>query len=157
VEHFLIIYSFIVGLIIWYVSHIFDDICDIVLYKRDKSIFLSINKDKFPKTHKYFNLEPEWWKRKYIDGDPSKGRKKFLFIVIPPMFQDAWHGGKWCRKVCHCFMCLSFAFPALTKLFDFTQILYFFGGFCMIFGLISYIAHGKWYGNWLLLPLYRKK
>jgi hypothetical protein len=31
------------------------------------------------------------WTRKYVDGDPAKGRKKILGIPIPSMFFDGWH------------------------------------------------------------------
>ena len=34
---------------------------------------------------------PESWRNKYVDGDPAKGRKKFLGITIPVIFTDGWH------------------------------------------------------------------
>lgn len=35
------------------------------------------------------------WTRKYIDGDPNKGRKKFFWIFAIPVFVfDLWHLAK---------------------------------------------------------------
>lgn len=31
------------------------------------------------------------WKNKYIDGDPTKGRKKNWVFNVPVQFTDAWH------------------------------------------------------------------
>ena len=31
------------------------------------------------------------WTRKYIDGDPAKGRKKIWIIPIPAWYFDGWH------------------------------------------------------------------
>lgn len=44
------------------------------------------------------------WANKYIDGDPDKGRKKFLGLNLHPAFTDGWH---LCKSLMIIFLCLA--------------------------------------------------
>ena len=69
----------LIGLLWWCLYCIFKWCQDTIIHHYEDSIF---------NTWDYFRHD---WKRKYYDGDPAKGRKKFLGLAIPPVFMDGWH------------------------------------------------------------------
>ena len=69
----------LIGILWWAIYCIFKWCQDTIIHHYEDSIF---------NTWEYFRHD---WRRKYYDGDPAKGRKKFLGLVIPPVFFDGWH------------------------------------------------------------------
>lgn len=59
-----------------------NDVEDTLVHHYDTSVFAENGHDSF--------WYPDWT-RKYVDGDPDKGRKKWLGLEIPALFFDGWH------------------------------------------------------------------
>jgi len=54
------------------------------------------------------------WTRKYVEGDPAKGRKKFWVFDIPALMFDGWHLTKAVRQY---FMINAYAFILIAMAF----------------------------------------
>ena len=77
------------------------------------------------------------WKNKYINGDPFQGRRRFLGIIIPVQFTDAWH----------LFKSLMVIVLALSVVF-YSTIIYIWSDFVM-FGIIWNLAFNLFYNHLL--------
>ena len=141
-----ILFYWSIAVIIWYISHIFDDIGDEVLFRTHESIFTRIFQPH-QKGYYYFVLEQDWWSRKYVNHNPLLGRKKWHGITIPAAFFDAWHGAKILRKFCHYNMSYVFIYPMLSLMTEYVVACYFAG--LLFFMLISYISHKNWFDGLL--------
>ena len=120
--------------------------CSDTLVHHEQNVFTRINKSVHPHLYKYFNLDENWWKRKYINEDPAQGRKKFLFLNIPAAFFDAWHGFDTLRNLCvyHAIYCTFLINPIFSYPF---YISYPTGLF--LFSTITTICHKFWYEKYL--------
>lgn len=116
--------------------------CQDTLVHHEQNLFTRVHH----KLYKYFNLDKDWWKRKYINEDPAMGRKKFLGITIPAYFFDAWHGFDTLRNLC-AFNAIYFALSnniPLSPLISYPTSL-------VVFTLISGACHKFWYEKYLKL------
>lgn len=77
------------------------------------------------------------WKNKYINNDPVQGRRKFLGIIIPVQFTDAWHF----------FKSLMIILFALSVVF-YSQIIYIWTDF-VLFGIIWNLTFNLFYNHLL--------
>lgn len=77
-----------------------NSIMDKPLHHWDKSIFSNITKNKD------WWYSPDSWKNKYVDGDPEKGRVKWLGGIMnkPVQLTDSWHFFKMLMII---FICLA--------------------------------------------------
>ena len=137
--------SIIISLFFWFIAILCSDVTDTVLFKRKTNIFLKwFPKEHNPSIYKYFCLDKDWWKRRYVDEDPTQGRKKFLGIIVPSLFFDAWHGFKWLRQLFY-FQAIYWPFaPILGSLgvsFLHAWILNILIG--IVFGLLTFFIHKK--------------
>lgn len=65
------------------VAGIANALMDSIAFHFHESMFRACNREFW---------DPEIsWRNKYIDGDVSKGRRKWWIIPIPVAFTDAWH------------------------------------------------------------------
>ena len=139
---FLFIILFIVAVVLWVVSIIFNDIEDGLQYYYKDSIFDWIPEDSW---WSWYMQDPDdTWKRKYEwDYDGTKlGRKKWFGIPIPSAFLDGWHGVKMIRQffqyltyfagVVGGYVLMTLTFPAWFLLFVVTLI---------VFAVTNYLTH----------------
>jgi hypothetical protein len=70
------------------IASICNALMDTITHHYSTSIFSKFNP-------KFWNGETSW-RNKYIDGDPSKGRKKWFYgeLNVPVQVTDAWHLSK---------------------------------------------------------------
>lgn len=74
---------------------------DVTSFHWNESIFLNI-KDRDIRN---FFCTPQSWRLKYVDGDPTKGRRKILGMFnLHPAFTDSWH---LCKSIMIVLMCLA--------------------------------------------------
>jgi hypothetical protein len=96
------------------------------------------------------------WDRKYIDGDPAKGRTKWFGIVVPAYLLDGWHGAKLLRQgfqylTVYCGTVVGFLlYPDVNF-----WIVFLSGLIC--FSILNHYSHNVWFFDGILLKRYWKK
>jgi len=153
---FLFIILFIVAVVLWVISIIFNDIEDELQYYYKESIFDWIPKDSW---WSWYLMDPDdTWKRKYVDGDSAKGRKKWLGFPISTFVYDGWHLAKMIRQG---FQYLTF-FVGLLGGYVLTTLtfpgwfLLFVIGF-IVFGVTNYLTHEVYVFKGLLMKAWWQK
>jgi len=135
-------------LLFWSVAIICSDVTDVVLFIKKNKFLEWFPEDHNPGIHKYFRLDEDWWKRKYVSNDPSKGRKKFLGMTTPPLFFDAWHGFKVLRQF---FYYNAAVYPFMFALIYLgTSMFFIFSVYILlgsVFGALSYLMHKTFYAD----------
>ena len=134
----------LISLLCWHFAIICSSCSDIVTHSPTDNIFTKIFKDG--PLHKYFCLDENWWRRKYIDGEIEKGRKKFYGIVIPALFFDAWHGFKVLRQYMY-YNSVFFSGMVFAVYYGTTivwiVVLYTFS--LVVFMVLTHLTHKLWY------------
>jgi len=127
-------------LVLWIISIVFNDVEDTLAYHYKDSVF-----DWLPKNDwlSWYLMDPkETWTRKYVNGDPSQGRKKIAGLVIPALFFDGWHGAKFIRQI---FQYLTI----FTGVHSGIEFNFWLG--IVLFGISNYMTHTHYvYGGMLL-------
>lgn len=127
-------------LLLWIISIFFNDVEDTLAHHYKDSIFDCIPKDDW---FSWYMQDPaETWIRKYVNNDPSQGRKKMFGMPIPAFMFDGWHGAKFTRQI---FQYLTI-YAAIYSGLEIPFLL----GFAL-FGISNYVSHSKlFYGGMLL-------
>ncbi len=109
----------------------FNAAMDVVSFHYSTSKFAKLN-------NQYFDPSVSW-KNKYIDGEPSKGRKKWFFGLInkPVAFTDFWHLMKSLMVI---FICAS------ISLFKTDGLVTSFVAFCVM-GIFWNLTFNLFYNN----------
>ena len=134
---FLFVIYFILAVVFWIISIIFNDIEDGLQYYYDDSIFDWIPKESW---WSWYMVDPDdSWQRKYNEDG---SRKTWFGIPIPSAFLDGWHGAKMIRQFFQYltyfmgllggYALVSMVFPEWFLLFFVTRI---------IFAVTNYLTH----------------
>lgn len=115
------------GFVCILISLIMSDVQDTVRFHYEKSIF-NAGPDSYWKCD---------WRRKYIDGDPAKGHRKFLFglLDIPAFWYDAWH----LAKIIEIWMQWNMLYYLAGLIINLSCIYYII--YLIIAGIITYYFH----------------
>lgn len=149
---FLFIIIFLVAIVLWIVSIIFNDIEDGLQYCHGESIFDWLPKDGWWSW--YMEDPDDTWKRKYKwdeDGN-NMGRKKWMGFPIPAFVFDGWHGVKIARQlfqyltyftgVIGGYVLVTLTFPGWFLLFVSALV---------VFGITNYLTHEVYVFKGLIL------
>ena len=141
----LFIICFILSLILWVISIMFNDIEDGLQYYYNVSIFDWIPKDSW---WSWYMMDPDdTWKRKYIIDENGViiGRKKWFGIPVPALFLDGWHGAKFIRQI---FQYLTWFAGLLSGIFlllagkaTFLSLFFLFFIAFTLFGITNHLTH----------------
>lgn len=151
-------YLFMVGLAMIVMAIIANDVEDTLVHHYDRSVFAPLGHDSY--------WYPDWT-RKYVDGDPEKGRISVWIFPVPAFMFDAWHlikvirqalwfHGLWCVAL-WCFAAIPRWDGVDTTIYlnvpDRTsrkQVRAFYIFTLAVYMITIYLSHKLWYGWWLL-------
>jgi hypothetical protein len=140
------IYLYLIsGLTCFYFASLFDFIGDTLIHHK-QNVF---NKIKHTKLHYYFNIDEDWWKRKYDEQGERKCWQVFGAKIKKPAFIfDGWHGFKILRKWMIANMAFCFILPTIIHL-NICLLISAYTLTLVMFGLIESINCATWYRKWL--------
>jgi len=118
-----------ISLILISIASILNAAMDVVSHHYHDSFFSLLDNDN------YFNPKKSW-KNKYVNGDVSQGRKKFLGVTIHVSFTDFWH---LCKSLMIVLICISIAVSNPIFLFPLQKTVW-------IIELMNIITHVFIYG-----------
>lgn len=144
----------VLTLLLWTISILFNDIEDELQYRYKESVFDWIPKHTWLS---WYMMDPDdTWSRKYVNGDPKQGRKKWLGIVIPAFVLDGWHGAKIIRQGFQ-FLTVFSGLLVGYLLFPFTPLWIVFVSGLICFAILNHYSHNVWFFDGMLLKKYWEK